>query len=373
MSRISTGDVGLGRVVSIALFALLPAVVIVGLFLSAWADGVVATDFLQFYRAAEAILAGEDPYLARDATTWGGPFPYPPLPALGATPLTVFSLEIAGVLAMALLVLVALAVPFFLDVRDWRCYGLMLLWPPVLSAIQTANVTLWLALAAALAWRFRERGAASGAAVGVTLAAKFFLWPLVVWLGATRRIAAAAAAVLVGVVVLVGSWAVVGFAGMAEYPGIVRDLEDAVGDDSYTAYIVGLDVGLPSDVARGVWLAIGLAFVGATIVLARQGDERTAFICAVTAALALTPIVWLHYFALLVVVAALAQSRLGLVWFVPLGMVVTPGSGQPTPFETSWTLAVAALTIALALRASSLSRSVPRGRNALADPEVRPA
>ena len=84
---------------------------------------------------------------------------------------------------------------------------------------------------------------------------------------------------------------------------------------------------------------------------ARRGDERTAFVLAIGAALALTPIVWLHYFALLLVVVALAQPRLGLVWFVPLGMYLTPGSGHPTPFETSWTLCVALVTIALAVRA----------------------
>jgi hypothetical protein len=33
-------------------------------------------------------------------------------------------------------------------------------------------------------------------------------------------------------------------------------------------------------------------------------------------------------------------------------MVVTPGSGHPTPFETAATLAIAAVTIGLALRAS---------------------
>ena len=79
------------------------------------------------------------------------------------------------------------------------------------------------------------------------------------------------------------------------------------------------------------------------MVLGRRGDERRAFVLAIAAALALTPIVWLHYFALLVVVVAIAQPRLGLVWFVPLAMVVTPGSGHPTPFETAWTLAVAAV------------------------------
>ena len=95
---------------------------------------------------------------------------------------------------MGCLVLVALAIPYVLDVRDWRCYGLVLLWPPVISAIQTANLTLWLALAAAVTWRYRERVFPAAVAIGLTLAAKFFLWPVVVWLAATRRLASAALA-----------------------------------------------------------------------------------------------------------------------------------------------------------------------------------
>jgi hypothetical protein len=67
--------------------------------------------------------------------------------------------------------------------------------------------------------------------------------------------------------------------------------------------------------------------------------------------------VWLHYFALLLVVVALARPRLGAVWFVPLAMVITPGSGHPTPFETAVTLAVAAVTIALAMRATADARA----------------
>jgi len=70
---------------------------------------------------------------------------------------------------------------------------------------------------------------------------------------------------------------------------------------------------------------------------------------AIAASLALTPIIWLHYFALLAVVVALAKPRLALAWFVPLGMVLTPGSGHPSPFETAWTLGVAAATIGIAL------------------------
>ena len=135
---------------------------------------------------------------------------------------------------------------------------------------------------------------------------------------------------LVGGVLVVVSWAAIGFAGFGDYPDLLRRLEDTVGDDSYTAYIVGLDLGLPSSVARGLWFAIGLGLLTAVVVLGRRGEERAAFVAAIAASLGLTPIVWLHYFALLAVVVALAQPRLGALWFVPLAMVLTPGSGHPS-------------------------------------------
>jgi hypothetical protein len=257
---------------------------------------------------------------------------------------------------MAALVAAALAALYLLDVRDWRCYGVALMWPAVISAVQTGNLTLWLALACALTWKYRDRVLVPSASLGVALAAKFFLWPVVVWLAATRRGIAAFAAAGIGAGVLVASWAVIGFAGMADYPHLLRRLDEIVGDDSYTLYIVGLDLGLPSVLARGVWLALGFALIVLTVALGRRGDERSAYIVAIASSLALTPIVWLHYFALLLVVIALAQPRLGVLWFLPFGMALTPGSGHPTPFQTAWTLGIAALVVVLALR-STLSRS----------------
>jgi hypothetical protein len=342
------------RLASVIFLAVLPVLTIFVLFASALDSDSVAIDFWQFYRAAEAILHGDTPYLpaGEPLTAWGGPYPYPPLPALLAIPFTALSLQTAGLVVMAMLVVVALAIPFVLDVRDWRCYVILLVWPPVVSAIQTGNVTLWFGLAAALAWRYRDQLVPVAASIGITLAAKFFLWPLVVWLAFTRRVWTAVATCLVGAAVLLLSWAVIGFAGFVDYPELLRKLEDTVGGDSYTAYIVGLDLGLPSTAARALWVGIGLAVLAATVILARRGDERTAFVVAIAASLALTPIVWLHYFALMLVVVALAQPRLGLLWFVPFGMFLTPGSGQPTPFQTSWTLFVALLTFVLAIRAT---------------------
>jgi hypothetical protein len=343
------------RFASIAFCGVLPALVLISVFAAAVGDDSVAFDFRVFLSAAHAVLHGESPYPSMTASdeVIGRSYVYPPLTALVSVPFTALSEQAAGLIVMALLAAAALAVPWVVGVRDWRCYGVLLLWPPVISGIQTGSVTLAIALLAAVGWRFRDSSAlASSTAIGVTLAAKIFLWPLVVWLAATRRVGGAVSALAIGVGLLLASWAAIGFAGLVDYPSLLRRLQDAEGADSYTAYIVGLDLGLPSAVARAVWLAVGLAALACVVALARRGDEQTAFVVAIVASLALTPIVWLHYFALLLVAVAVARPSLGVIWFVPLLMVVTPGSGHPTPFQTAWTLAVALVTVALAVRES---------------------
>jgi hypothetical protein len=339
---------------SIVFCGVLPALVLVAMLVATISDGSLAMDFRQFYRAAEAVLAGDDPYPDEDAllTASGRPYVYPPLPALLAMPLTLVSLDVAGILVMGVLVIVALAIPWVLGVTDWRCYGIFLLWPPVLSAIQTGNVTLWLALAAALVWRFRDRTAIAGVSAGATLGVKFLLWPLLVWLLATRRVLAAVVGAAVAVFLLLGSWAAIGFKGMSDYTDLLRRLEEAVGDDAYTLFNLAFDLGAPESLARALWIGVGLALLLGCAVLARRGDERTAFVLALATALALTPLVWLHYFAFLVVAVGVARPRLGIVWFVPLAMFISKGSGDPSPALTAWTLGVAAVTVALAVRES---------------------
>jgi hypothetical protein len=342
------------RLASVAFFAVLPCATVALLFVSTVQDDTVAFDFRQFYSGAGAVLRGETPYPAEDdpLTASSGAYVYPPLGAIGVIPLRALPLEAAGLLVMGLLVACALAIPFLLGVRDWRCYGLVFLWPPVLSAIQTGNPTLALTLCAALVWRFRDHAGPSSVSLGVTLAVKFLLLPLVPWLAATRRFGSALFTCAVAAGLLLLSWAAIGFRGLAGYPDLLRRLEDRVGNDAYTFHVLAADLGAPPGVARAVWLAIGLGLLAAVVLIAIRGDERSAFILAIAAALALSPIVWLHYFALLLVPVAIARPRLGVLWFVPLAMFVSPGSGHPTLFETGVTLAAAALTIALALRAS---------------------
>jgi hypothetical protein len=343
------------QLLSLFLFAVLPAITVVTLFATTVADDAVAFDFRVFYAAAESVLDGESPYQALDdpSADVARGYVYPPVTAIATIPFTLLPLEAAGLVAMALLVGVALAIPWVLGVRDWRCFGMLLLWPPVLSAIQTGSVTLLLALGAALAWRYRNRPFATGLAAGATLSMKLILWPLLVWLAATRRLLAAAATVVVGAALVLASWAVIGFAGFGDYPDVLRRLQDVVEVDAYTLYVVARDAGASSELARGVWLGAGLLVLGGVVFLARRGDERTAFMLAIAASLALSPIVWMHYFALLLVVVALAQPRLGVAWIAPLAFVITPGSGHPSAFDTAWALGVAVVVVALAVRSST--------------------
>jgi Na+/melibiose symporter-like transporter len=262
---------------------------------------------------------------------------------------------------MAFLAAAVLLTLRVLGVTDWRCYGLVLLWPPFLAAVKTGNITALLGLGAALTWRYRNRASFAGVTVGLSLAAKIFLWPLLVWLGATRRVAALGVAFALGLVVLAASWAVIGFAGLAEYPDLLRRLQDIEAPRSYTVYALGLDLGAPGWVARAAWAALGLTLLAWTALSARRGDERKAFMLAIGAALACSPIVWLNYFVLLVLVVAIAEPRLGPAWFVPLVMYASASTENGTTFQNALTIAAAAVTVALALRrVSRVPAAAPR-------------
>lgn len=320
-----------------------------------------AADFhYSYYKAAEAITAGEDFYPPVDFVVRGTDnliidYVYPPLVALLTVPWTLVPVGLAEVLFQFLLVAVFVATLALLGVRDWRCYGLAFLWPPVTDAITTGNISILLGLAAAVAWVYRDRARIAGAALGVSIAAKVFLWPLTVWLGATGRARAALWSIGVAAATLLVSWAIVGFRGLADYPDLARRLADRQDERAYTVYALGVDLGLPAGVAWALWLGVAVAVLSACVVLARRGDEQRAFILALAAAILFSPIVWLHYFALLLVAVAVAQPRLAPIWFIgiPLQVVVSTGVYNGSTFQTAAVLVAAVGTIALALAPTS--------------------
>ena len=348
------------RLLLAGLLAAGAALAAIGLLDAFWlvvTDEHQVADFHPYYAGAEALLRGETLYPPVDDKTLGSgrAYVYPPLTAIVAVPLSLLPVTAAEAIVLLLGVVAVVATLLAVGVRDWRCYAIAFCWAPVASAVQLGNVTVFLGLAAALAWRFRDRDLPAALFVGFTLAVKFFLWPLLIWLATTRRFRASLLASALGAVLFAGSWAVVGFDGMAEYPDILRRLQGEVELGSYSTYVVLLDAGAASWVARAVWLALGLTIVALFLIVDRRGADRTAFVLAIAASLALTPIVWMHYFELLLVAVAVARPRFGLVWLVPVPMwLVSPASYNGT-FETSATLVLVALTLALAVRASLAS------------------
>jgi alpha-1,2-mannosyltransferase len=317
------------------------------------ARGGLVTDFEQaFYPAAEALLGGEDLYPDVDdpVVASGAAYVYPPLTAILAVPLTVLSVAAAGYVVMALLVAAVLLTLFVLGIRDWRCYGLVLLWPPVISAIQTGNITILLGLGAALAWRFRDHAWAGAASLGVSLAAKLIVWPLLLWQAVTGRLRAAFVSLALGVVLVAASWAMIGFEGLRNYPDLLRRIQELEESEGYTIYALAYDLGASSALARALGLAVAVGLLASVVVVGRRGEERRAFALAVAAALTCSPIVWLHYFALLLISVAVAEPRLGAAWFVPLAMYASTGTYNGTTLQTAVTVAAAALTVALAVR-----------------------
>ena len=352
---------------SLVLFGLLPLVALYTVS-DAIARNRVTPDFsLAYYRAGEALLDGERIYPTGDLVLRNGfviDYLYPPLTAIAAVPFTVLPLDAAELLFAVLLVLAFVATFALLDVRDWRCYGLAFLWPPALDAIQAENVTILLVLAAALVWRFRDRPLASGASLGVSLAMKVVMWPLALWQAATGRIGATAWSLAIAAAVLTTTWAAIGFEGLRDYPGLLRQASELQDDQGYTVYALAYDLGLPTSVSRTLWVLTAVALLALTAIVGRRGDERRAFVLAIAATIACTPVVWLHYFALLLVAVAVAEPRLAPVWFLglPMQVFITTGVHNGSTFQNTALLATAALTVVLALRPSFVRWG--RGRTA---------
>jgi Glycosyltransferase family 87 len=297
----------------------------------------VPYDFAIFLQAADDVRAGDNPYVSPDSYVnpdsvteqAQAPYAYPPLLAIVLIPATVLPDDVGGsspvgVLVSLFLIACVVGTLALLDVRDWRCYPIALLYPPTLENVEYGAIGPALALLVALAWRYRDRVGRVAAALGAAVALKVFLWPLVVWLAATRRWKAAVGAAVVAAGLALASWAAIGFDGIADYPELLRRLSDVEAENSYSAYAILVAVGLSSTLAHVVVAVVAAGLLGLGWRAARTGGDgdRRSFTYALAAGFVLTPILWLHYLVLLVVPIALARPRLSGLWLVPLAMTV---------------------------------------------------
>ena len=301
-------------------------------------------DFGIFRTAALEVVHGHSPYVTPSAAAFShfDKFVYPPVAALFFAPFAALPAGPARVLMFLAGLAAILAALRLLRVADWRCYGVAIISAPAINTLALGALTSFLFLGTALAWRYRDNTWVAALATACTAVLKLFLWPLAVWLVATRRWRATLICGAAALVLLLVGWAVIDFAGFSSYPRLVHLLEQVEAPASYSTIAL---LGLGSGTETAVTVVLSLAAVVAIWVAVRgTGGDRRALAVAVVASLFVTPLVWLHYLLLLFVPIALYRPRLSGLWFVPLVLWATPTTHS---HGTSWRIALALAVVAV--------------------------
>ena len=329
----------LRRTAELLLLGAVPLVALV-LALAAYAgDDRLALDFHhELYRQADAVVHGREAYESPSADLSDrSNLLWPMAAVLPVVPFTALPAGVADWLATVAVIASLVAALGTLGVRDWRVYGAVLLWPATIEAIQTANASLPLTLLVALMWRYRDRAGLAGAALGYAVAVKLFLWPLVVWQALVGRLRTALVALAVAAASLL---LLLPFIAIGDYVRLLRELGRTFEHDAYTPFALLTDLGVPDTAARAATVALGLAVLG-------LAWRRRSPGLAIAAALCLSPIVWRHFFVLLLVPLALSRPRFDVLWLVPIGMWVGDGTFNGAPWQTAAVLGLATIVFAL--------------------------
>jgi hypothetical protein len=176
-----------------------------------------------------------------------------------------------------------------------------------------------------------------------------FVWPLGIWLGAIgrARVALIAAGVAAASLLLV-----LPFTGLHDYFEVLLDLGRTFGTDSYSPFGLLSQLHVPEAPARVGSVALGVALL--------IGCWRRASLgLAVAAALVLSPIVWLDYFAVAAIPLAIVRPRLSAVWFAPLVTwgLLNAGIGAATVWGGLRVLVAFAVVILVIVRAEGLAET----------------
>lgn len=343
-----------------ALFVVLPVLVTIWLLHTVLAGGILAVDFArEYWVAGSRLLDGGDVYRwSAQQIASGVSFPYPPLTAVACVPFALLAHGLGDALFTALCMLAALGSLRVLEVRDWRLYGLVTLWSPVVAGWQTANLTLILVLGIALIWRHRDRPVLAGVLSALIISLKPFVWPIGLWLLCTRRYRAAGWALASGLLLNAAAWALVGGDALERYLRLSSTVTRALARDGYGAVAFATQLGGASGAGIVLGVILSMLLATACLLAARRGREQEALTAAVGLMLTASPLVWNHYLALLIVPLALARPRLSPAWVVPLVLWACP-SDHPAAWQVLLLWAVAGMLLVVLMRRPAPPRAAP--------------
>jgi hypothetical protein len=343
-------------------------------------------DLSVFVRAGRAVVHGVSPYVDPSSpAVWSGhSFVYPYLVAWCFIPFAAVPMVTAGLVyylgsVAALVATVRMlggpragAVPIVLALTA----------VPVVRALQLGTLNVWLLFGLAIAWRYQSKAAVVVAALTAVIVAKLFLLPMLAWLVLTRRWRAAATTAVLCVAAVM-----LGFGLADQSPGSFVRMLSVLSDHEapHSSSITALVELLGASRAQ----ATGIALLAAAVVVAagwaqarRKQNEAYIFCGCVVASLVASPIVWAHYFTLLLLIPLTLrwQRRSQLIAWGVTWLVWAPG-GAPAlgvlhPFPgAGWLWGAIAVSAALIWRrrrpwseSSSGALPLPKSRRVIAGP-----
>ena len=339
---------GLGIAAQQVLFGVVPIVVTMALLAFELKVQPIAVDFRSaYFPAAVRLLRGGSPYaVTHHEILEGYAFVYPALAAVAFGPFALISRIAGQLLYTAICIACVPATLRVLNVRDWRVYGITLLWFPVYTGWLSANLTLPLMLLTALAWRYRDRPWIAGLVTAAAISLKPFIWPLGLWLLATRRWRAAGYALVWGLALNLIAWGLVGVNEIHTYLRVSSKVTDALWRSGYSMLAVAHHLGFGRGAADVLLLVVAAAVSLAVVYVGFfRRQEREAIVLAILLMLVASPLVWSHYFALLLVPLALTRPRLAAVWAAPILIWVCPPKSGVAGWQEAlvWIVACACL------------------------------
>jgi alpha-1,2-mannosyltransferase len=331
-------------------FGILPLIVIGWIGAFVWAHDFNGPDFrLQYWLAAHHVLTGRSPYPPLGVAPGKFAFPYPAPAAFLFMPLALLPIAIASALFTAACIALPLLTLRVLRVGDWRLYGMVLLLEPVVAGWENANLSIPLTFGIAVAWRYRDVPWVAGLLAGALVSVKLFTWPILIWLIATRRWAATAVAVAFASIVNAIAWTVVGFDQIHRFVRVSELVTRQYERAGYGLVALFMHLGAASTIAGLGTVAVACAVALGCVAAGRARRDQTALLLALVLMLAASPLVWSHYFAVLLVPLALRRPRLAAVWLLQLPLWLGTVD-DPTALECAIGVGVVAITAAILIR-----------------------
>ena len=283
-----------------------------------------------FQAYADAAVRLQDTGSLYQPETLDGPYrpgPYglymyaPPL-GVAITPLAGLELG-AGIAAWYLLhVLALVAACALLPIPTWvrlATFGVAAVSLAVTRDLVLGNVSVLLLVPLAAAWRWLDQPAGA-VAQALAMSVRPTLGVLLIWQLLRRQWRAVAWTIGTGLVLVLLTLPFVGLEGYREYLTVLGNLSGVSGvvrnvDLSSTLLALGAD-----ETIAELALVAGYAVAIVAILLSLRRDAELGYVVTATASLLLSPLLWDHYLAMLVLPAAFLAAR-GRWWGLGLPLL----------------------------------------------------